>query len=409
MDILVPTGLAALATLTFGYQLGAPDAALPFLRACTSARATNPFELTSCFQVDPDSIEWGVAVGVVCLGALAGSLLFGPVADRFGRKMAILLVNVPFVIGLLASAMAVNLFMFTIGRAIIGVGIGGCCVAVPLYLSELASLENRALIGSFHQLAIVIGYVIVQLVGFGGRVPWRAVYWINFLICLVQLVLFYSIAPESPKFKYSTNNTQAMDLDQPNQRLSFNELIANPLARKSLICACSLHLCQQLSGVNAVFMYAGAMFPDNPFMPLAISGLNLVMTVVSILLVDRDGLGRRGLVIGSAWGCLIGLVLAGFYPSMGILLFIVSFAVGMGPVPWLMIGELFPSESVAVAVSLAVSVNWLSNFIVTSGFPVLSSYLGGYKYVPFIFFLAMFLVYATWNVPETKGRQADYI
>lgn len=288
-----------------------------------------------------------------------------------------------------------------------------------------------------HQMAIVIGYLFIQLMAISMGYNWRILYLINLIPCLLQLTIFATYCPESPKYLMISGdrlmaerelrslwNDESDDLEimecdqlQPNQQqgLTLSELIRSPFARQSLLVACFLHLAQQLSGINGVFCYAGELFKGIWWIPLSLAVLNVLMTILAIWLMESAG--RRSLLFASVIGCLVCLSittlgsLLGFsiLECAGVLGFVACFAVGLGPVPWLMIGEVFPGEAVAGAVSLAVSVNWTINFIVTAIFPVLASSLGSFTFVPFIAILVPFALYVQKYLPETRGRPADYI
>lgn len=396
-EMWVSAVLAAIPSFSFGYQLGAPDAAAPALRACTHP---------TCFPVDTTSPEWGLAVGQMCVGALIGSLLFGRVCDGVGRRRAVIVVNLFYICGLVLTYLSMSLWWFGVGRGVIGVAVGGSCVAVPVYLSDLVAVydvvEWRGIIASAHQMAIVIGYFVIQLLAiFVKGMEWRWLYTVNLVICIIHSLLFmvFSVDPKSTRTEETETDT-------------ILEIVARPEARQSLFMACLLHLVQQFSGINGVFSYAGELFKSTWWVPLALSVLNLIMTVVSMLLLER--LGRRPLLLASVLVCILALVSATLAPtaslaSTAVLAYVAGFAVGLGPVPWLMIAELFPKSATSSAVSLAVATNWTCNFMVTSGFPVMARWLGGYKFVPFVACLVGFLVVAWFRLPETRGRPPGYI
>jgi MFS family permease len=400
--------LAAVSSFSFGYQLGAPDASSSALSACPP---TDPLCVPS---IDTGSAAWGVAVGQMCVGAFLGCLMFGRLADMIGRKRSIMVVNVFYGLGCaLTVASRTSLVLFGVGRAVIGVGVGGSCVAVPVYLGEVASLEWRGVVGSFHQMAIVLGYLTIQLLALTVKPlgSWHLLYYVNAAIVLIHSLLFGAFAVDYRKSDRIQSSTDSPD----QQRLSIPQVTRSTLARRSLVVACLLHLVQQLSGINGVFSYAGELFKEDWWAPLALAVLNVLMTVVSIWLMDRAG--RRPLLLGSVFTCVLSLLAATVagaleyttIASIAVLSYVAGFAVGLGPVPWLMMSELFPPASVAAAVSLAVSVNWLSNFAVTGGFPVVAGVLGVYKFVPSVVVLGVFWVWAWRELPETSGRPSEYL
>lgn len=451
--LLIAACLASLGSFSFGYQLGAPDAAAPALSHCPHparpafSLPSSPESLSSllnigvggCFKVDVTGVAWGQAVAMLCAGALVGCLAAGPLADRLGRKPTILLCNGAYMLGTLLGGLAVNLGGFAIGRLLIGMAVGGCCVAVPLYLTEISPLAIRGFIGSMHQMAIVLGYLAVQLTALGLRTAngmnnnWRLLYGLNLIPCILQLILFSLLCPESPIFLstrgYRVGAREAMEMFTRDQvsveaklepsaapqtaKMGLMQVLGSPIARRSLTAACLLHFAQQLSGINGVFCYAGELFRGVWWTLLALALLNVAMTILAIWLMDRAG--RRSLLLFSIAICIATLSLSTITDwlhlpligSLSILAFVAAFAVGLGPVPWLMVGELFPPEAAAAAVSLAVCVNWTFNYVVTATFPLLAG--SSARFVPFIAVMIPVGVYAYLRIPETRGRPAGYL
>jgi hypothetical protein len=141
--------------------------------------------------------------------------------------------------------------------------------------------------------------------------------------------------------------------------------------RRPLATGVAIMFFQQLSGINAVIFYSGSILQtagmdDANLGAVFVMVAQVAFTALSLLLMDR--FGRRVLLGSSALGmALSGLALAGFYfngkqPAwlalVSLLGFIASFSVGMGPVPWLFLGEIFPAHARASACSLATLVNW---------------------------------------------------
>jgi len=143
--------------------------------------------------------------------------------------------------------------------------------------------------------------------------------------------------------------------------------------------------------------------------------LNFVMTIVAIWLVEKAG--RRPLALISASGMIISgslfivsnLVAIRTLSIVSILSYVALFAVGMGPIPWLMMNELFPTQALGAAVSLAVATNWICNFMVGLSFDWFTKILGKWLFAPYIIFTILFTIFAWFRIPETKGRPISFL
>jgi MFS family permease len=151
--------------------------------------------------------------------------------------------------------------------------------------------------------------------------------------------------------------------------------------------------------------------------------VNVLMTIVAIRLLDRTG--RRPLLIGGTSGMVVGMLVVGFtfliggstlhgagaYIAIaGLLIYTGSFAIGLGPVFWLLISEIYPVKIRGQAMSVATMANWGANFVVTVSFLTLLSAIGNAG--TFFLFGGLSLVaviYFQRQVPETKNRSLQEI
>ncbi|MGH3444222.1 MAG: MFS transporter, partial [Nocardioidaceae bacterium] len=179
---------------------------------------------------------------------------------------------------------------------------------------------------------------------------------------------------------------------------------------------------------NTVIYYAPTILSDTGMgnsaalaATMIVGVVNVVFTVVAILLLDR--VGRRVLLLTGTVGLLVGLLILGAYFSSpmlqnnygwmalaGLLVFIMSFAIGLGPVFWLMISEIFPVGSRSKAMSLCTIFNWGANFLVAETFLTASKDIGRNG----IFFLyaglaVLSILFFVFRVPETKNRSLEEI
>jgi len=383
--------LVTLGSFNFGYNISVINAPSAIFLECSPDQIA-----ISCFPVN-ESI-WGFVVSMLCIGALVGSLTTGTLANRFGRRACLIALNGPYIFGSLVMALAMRPWMLLLGRFVIGLGVGASCIVVPMFLSEMSQVDKRGQLTSAHQLMICVGLMFAEMIALGGLAQggwWRLMFGLSAIPASISLLGMLLYVPESPRFLAQQGQADAASqslrffrqhgyeadelagmledsskADQQNtETWGFVRLMRSwSIAGRSLSVAVLLHLAQQLSGINVVFYFSSILFATPgkssttvSTIPAAISMLNLVMTIISIWLVERAG--RRPLALGSAFGMVLaGATFTTAYilnwrtiSIIAILAYVASFAVGMGPIPWLMMNELFPTQAIAAAVSLDVA------------------------------------------------------
>ncbi|MFL5253055.1 MAG: sugar porter family MFS transporter [Rhodopila sp.] len=429
--------IAALGGLLFGYDTGVISGALPFLQ--------NVFALTPLMQ--------GVVTSVALGGAALGAMVAGPLADRFGRKTVILVVAVIFFAGAIVSALATILSVLVIGRFLVGVGIGVASMLTPLYLAETAPPAQRGALVSLNQLMITVGILVSYVVGYllSQGEGWR---WMLGLGALPGLVLFVGMLPlpESPRWLAGLGRTEAarqslsmlgrdpqaadLELSQLRSDLQLEaraqrraDLKTSHLDRPMII-GVGLAIFQQVTGINTVIYFAPSIFKaaglgSTSATILATAGIGLVnvlMTLVAIRLIDSAG--RRALLLTGLAGMAVSLGVLGlgfmlgmsgggalgWVTALSLAGYVGFFAIGLGPVFWLLIAEIFPLATRGRGVSAATFANWASNLVVALTFLLLIDNMGA----PATFYLYAILsiaafVFTYQLVPETKGKTLEQI
>ena len=193
--------------------------------------------------------------------------------------------------------------------------------------------------------------------------------------------------------------------------------LRHPNYRPAIIAVIGVMVAQQLTGINSIVMYSvhllTALLPTSAaLLTVALSALNLVMTALCAPLSDK--LGRKTCLLLSTAGMGSSSILLALGISQGIkvlgatatLLFVASFAVGIGPVPFILSNELVGAEAVGATQSWALAANWIATFLVSQFFPIVNKALGekGRVYYIFAGFAALFGAFIAWRVPETKGK-----
>ncbi len=429
-------GAAALGGLLFGYDTAVISGAIGFLQ--------------KHFHLDAAGTGW--AASCALLGCIAGAILGGPLSDRFGRKTLLLTCALLFAVSGLVTALAATLGEFVGARLLGGVAIGAVSVVSPLYIAEVAPEHVRGRLVTLYQLAIVSGILVVFFVNLliqgAGDEAWNAASGWRWMLgsLTAPAILFFFLAlpiPESPRWLMKAGRPEAArntlervggqaaadrEMGEIAHALyeetgSIRELLA-PGLRRALLIGVGLAAICQFSGINAILYYAPEIFKSsgigraNAFAQTVILGLvNLVFTLVAIWLVDRAG--RRALLVGGSVVQVIALALVGtafhFHQNgplllLPILAFIAAFAAGMGPVPWVVISEIFPTKIRGQAMSIATLVLWASAYLVSQTFPILKAKIGSAE--TFWIYAACSLaglVFVLRVVPETKGRSLEEI
>lgn len=190
----------------------------------------------------------------------------------------------------------------------------------------------------------------------------------------------------------------------------------NPHYRPAVIAVIAVMLTQQLTGINSIVMYSvkllsGILPTTAALLTVAVSALNVIITVLCAPLSDK--FGRKTCILLSIGGMGINSILLalGIYYNVKILaavatlLFVASFAVGLGPVPFILANELVGPEAVGATQSWALAANWIATFLVSQFFPILNEAWGrGRVYYLFAALAAVLGGFIAWWVPETKGK-----
>jgi SP family galactose:H+ symporter-like MFS transporter len=432
MYLAMLAAAAALGGLLFGYDTGVISGALLFLRIA--------FHLSHLMQ--------GVVTSLALAGAAGGAAVAGVLADRFGRRPLLLMTATIFVCGALLSALAATLPILLAGRLVVGIGIGGASMLTPLYLAEIAPADRRGALVSFNQLALTLGILLSYLVGYAlaASGAWR---WMLGLGAVpgVMLGVAMRLLPETPRWLAGQGRMDdaksalrqlrgpggdietelaglLSDLKAEAQIRPENRL-SHARARLPLIVGIGLAVFQQVTGINTVIYFAPQIFQAAGLSSasaaiLATAGIgvvNVVMTAVAILLVDR--VGRRPFGVGGMGLSLcalgIGFMLGqgaslGWITAAGLACYVGCFAIGLGPVFWLLISEIFPLAVRGSGMSLATITNWAANLVVALTFLDLVDLLGRAG-VFFAYAVLSFatLLFAFRLVPETKGLSLEAI
>jgi sugar porter (SP) family MFS transporter len=427
--------ITALGGLLFGYDTGVVSGALLFLK--------DSFPHISSFDKE-------LVTSLLLVGAAIGAIGAGRVADRIGRRPTILVTAAVFAVGVLCAAFS-PVFAFLLGaRVVIGLAVGSASMVVPMYIGEAAPPKYRGALVSFNQLAITSGILVSYLADYGlaSSRDWRLMFGLATIPAVLLFVGMLTQA-ESPEWLVTHDREDdarrvlsrlrhagnvdvelaSMKEGARRQNVTVRELLS-PRLRGALTLGVLLAVFQQVTGINTIIYYAPTLLNNaglgssSALLANVVNGgINVSMTLLAIRLLDR--VGRRTLLIGGTCGMAVALAVIAVTFQVGgshltgtaaivtiVFLFFYtgSFAIGLGPVFWLLISEIYPVRVRAPAMSVATFANWAANFVVTISFlTLLSAITDAGTFFLFTFLTLVAAVYFWRRVPETKGMRLEDI
>ncbi len=446
--IITMTLIATLGGLLFGYDTAVISGAEQSLQKYITA--------------DYNSFIHGVTVSSALIGCVIGGLLSGKLAGAFGRKKSLQLAAVLLAVSALLSAYPELLFfevgesglglliMFNIYRIIGGIGVGLASAVTPMFIGEMAPSGLRGRMVSWNQFAIIFGMLVVYFVNYGiafgesaswiETMGWRYMFATEAVPSLIFFLLLFMV-PETPRYLALNNKDEkalsvlnriyhsvdhskkvladivsTRDLDSPKRKtplFTFGKTV--------IIIGIMLSFFQQFIGINVALYYAPRIFEDlgagadASMVQTVVMGLvNVIFTLIAIVYVDK--FGRKPLLIIGSVGMAIGMIgvsmLAGFNViGVSTLVFIIiytaSYMMSWGPVVWVLLSEIFPNRVRGGAMAIAVAVQWLANFTITSFYPFMMEMSGSMTYGFYALMCVLSGIFVWKFVPETKGKTLE--
>ncbi|KAK8513818.1 hypothetical protein V6N13_002533 [Hibiscus sabdariffa] len=400
--------VATIISLLFGYHLGVVNEPLEVISR----------ELGS----SGDTLAEGLVVSTCLGGAFIGSLFSGWVADGVGRRRAFQLCALPMIIGAATSATTETLAGMLIGRFLVGTGMGLGPPVASLYVAEVSPASLRGTYGSFIQIATCLGLMGALFIGIPVKEIagwWRVCFWVS-TIPAGLLVFAMIFCAESPHWLYKKGRSAEAEAE-------FERLLGGAHVKYAMLELSKLDRGDEADTVSLTELLYGRHFKvvyigSTLFALQQLSGVaNLSGSIIAMLLMDK--LGRKLLLLWSFFGMAMSMVLqvaaantlvsssGSLYLSVGgMLMFVLTFALGAGPVPGLLLPEIFPNQIRAKAMAFCMSVHWVINFFVGLLFLRLLEQLGPQLlYSIFASICMMAVVFVKKNVMETKGKSLQEI
>jgi len=445
--IYVITLVATLGGLLFGYD---------------TAVISGAEKSVQSFLIEPlglSSFIHGITVSSALIGCIIGGAISGVVSSSFGRKKALIIAGILFLLSALGSGNPEFLFfekgvpsmgllwVFNFYRVVGGIGVGLASAVCPMYIGEIAPAEIRGKLVSLNQFSIIFGMLVVYFVNWGiangqtiewiNEIGWRRMFLSEAIPASVFTFLMFFM-PETPRYlALQRQNGKALSIlsrinGEEKAKQILTEIIGTIDTSKAkllsygrivIIVGILLSVFQQFVGINVALYYAPRIFEsmgaakDASMLQTIIMGLvNVVFTVVAIMTVDKWG--RKPLLIIGSIGMAIGMIAIAtlaFFDIIGtatllfIIIYTASFMMSWGPICWVLISEIFPNEIRSQAIALSVAAQWAANFFISSTYPPMMEFSSGGTYL-FYGIMSILSALFVWKmVPETKGKTLEEI
>ncbi|KAI8334195.1 general substrate transporter [Chlamydoabsidia padenii] len=365
--------IASLGAMNNGFNTSSLNIPGDYVKGCPGVAAgeVTYYPNSSLPQCIPmDSWIWGVATGMFAVGGLLGAIISAPLARKFGRRDSMMIMNITFFIGAILLSTSTTSAQFAIGRIFVGMGSGFMTVVVSLYIAEVSPPKYRGALGSFLQLFVTFGILIIECIGLGLSSPigWRVVTVMTVAPAILQMVCL-PFLPRSPRWLVTNNRVDEArtemlrlrngnideeyndmltslihgydrDEDKNNKlnygdddsatgvpagtveppakaaandtNLSVMQLMTIPVLLKLTLKMMVVHAAGQLTGINAIMYYSTSIFTESfadnaRYVTVGVAALNVALTILALGLIDR--LGRKMLLLISAVGMCIFSVL----------------------------------------------------------------------------------------------------
>ncbi|KAK6716481.1 hypothetical protein SNK04_007429 [Fusarium graminearum] len=384
-----------------------------------------------------DEAAFATVSSIFTLGGLLGALTSGPFSSKRGRLPAMRITGLLYLFGAAVETVAGSVFVMALGRLFSGIGAGASTVVVPLYISEIAPPKERGLFGFMTQISINVGILAVQTLGYflSYGTAWRWILGSGVFIATAQTLGLF-VVPESPswlaaqgdrtKAKRTLQRIRGNGYDINEETESWNGEERDASEEDGLLQADSASESAPKNRVEHLGFLQVLQDSDTRPAIIAVVGIMFVQQLCgsislprSLALLSPDRLGRKTCLLASIVGqgtsafiLALSIVFgAKIISAVAVVAFVGFFAVGLGPVPFLLASELVGQEAVGATQSWCLAANYVATFLVAQFFPIvntaLNNVLGGHGWVYFIFAgLAVgSFIFVFWKVPETKGKK----
>lgn len=411
-------------------------------------------------QLGATAVQIGAVASLLTIGAAFGAWFGGAIADKLGRKRLLLLLSILFTLSTFVCAIVPNITVLIVARVVLGFAVGAVSVTVPIYLAELAPAEERGKIVTMNQLLIVAG----QFLAFASNgllsnlfsqnpIIWRFMLGVAVIPSVLLLVLVFVI-PESPRWLVVNNKLKEAEevlvkvrtkeaaekeiselkviaKEQLNEKkVTISDIVKESWLFKILLMGIGLGIMQQIVGINIIMYYGAAILKGAGFSENVATAANAAIGLISVLgawisvmfinKITRRGLLLSGLCVTTLSMGLMTMVAADIIPiSMDlkpiivfliVLLFVLVFQGTVGPIPWLVLSEIFPRKIGGLAMGICTFFLWMGNAVVAQLFPVMQENFGlNGSFLVFFICNLVAIAYVAKFMPETSGKSFEQL
>jgi MFS transporter, SP family, arabinose:H+ symporter len=442
------TLLATLGGFLFGYDTSNIGSALAFIEK--DVYTLNDFAA-------------GYLVAGASLGAAAGALLAGPLTDKFGRRVLLIVDALIYAIGAVLSAVTWHVAVLMVARTFIGVAIGADSAIATAYISEYAPKNRRGSLAMLQQWMITVGILFSYIVALiilkvwpsASDVDWRWFFGLGAIPAIIGLIFRFDM-PESPRWlirkgKYEEAQKAfeklevdvtvedveytAHELEQADAKAQRQKSRAwTKGVKRALMVVCVFFIFQQITGINVPLYYGpvllGGYFQSgNDLVSVTVAGIEVTLIITAVNVISTyfafkyiDKIGRRKLAMGGFAGMAVFAIVAAVgigalkgpaqatVGMIGLSFFVASFAIGVGGTGWLIQGEMFPTSVRGQAASIAAFFDWMANYALIEAFPAWQRSIGlEWVMVCFAGLCVVAIVFVFKFLPETKNLSVEEI
>ncbi|KAJ1525744.1 hypothetical protein ONE63_008952 [Megalurothrips usitatus] len=431
--------LASVSEVVIGFVYGWASVALPLLEGEAWP-----------WRIDENQSSW--IVSLVDIGSLVIAIPAGLLANRVGRRMVLLSSALFFLASWIMILFATSVEWLYVARLLAGMGGGTVFTVNTMYWGEIASPAFRGSASSLTQAMLFFGILLADVIGYLAPTEYTTLALCGAGVTVVFVACFF-FTPESPYYLLMRGRPDLAKLAL--QRLRGKEDVAAELvpleealsadlalgsdtqlgcgnmlrtrgARRALFISVVVGALQRLSGLSAVIAYTSSTLPKDmaELGPMLIGAVLFLASFGPLVLMDR--LGRRPLLILSSIVVAASMASNGFYfqfvgalcpaaaesgnlswvPLLGLVAYAVAYALGMGPVPDILPGEVFPTSVKGLAVSGVNISLTLFTFLVSKIYNVMGVQ---YMYWGFAVVGVLTALFAAFVIPETRGKTLEQV
>lgn len=433
-QLIVNVGICCLASIQYGYHMAELNAPAKFIR----------------LTLNLSQSQIGLITAIFSIGGLVSSTFASKISTKKGLKTSFVCTSICYIIGSFIESNAQSYYTMLFGRFTSGMGAGLAIVYVPIYVNDVAPVDLRGILGSMTQISVNLGILLTQVLAifWNDAGQWRKILHTGWVIGILNIGGVYMLLSESPKWlitraehkneklgidtlanlrgrddvkdeiavwKSDSQLHQTLIETSPHlKHMGFWYYLTDKHYSNSRMIATFMMFGQQFAGINSVIFYGvdilSKVFPKHSVLINVLISLgNTIITGLSSLFLDRAG--RKPLLILSLLAMMFSLIIlcvgvlinSSLLTVASIFTYVGCFAIGCGPIPFMIVSEVSQSEVKDVAQSWATDCNWVSVFVVGTMFPILNTMIGGWVYIIFAVICFVFTAFVFIFVPETKG------